>query len=170
MSQPPQERPMSTRDIPVRLARGEDAQDIALMARDLVERGLGWSWTRARVGKSIAHRDTMSIMMCRGTRMIAFAILFFGDEHAHLNLLAVRPEFQRLGLGTRMIRWLEESARVAGIRAIHLEVRARNQQARRFYRQLGFLEMALLPKYYRGVEAAVWMARDLLTTSSRRIA
>jgi [ribosomal protein S18]-alanine N-acetyltransferase len=161
---------MTTREIIIRLARPDDAQDIALMSRDLIEAGLGWSWTRARVGRSIGHRDTLSIVMCRGTRVIGFAILFFGDEHAHLNLLAVQPEFQRLGLGTRMIRWLEESAHVAGIRAIHLEVRARNQQARRFYRQLGFLEMALLPKYYRGVEAAVWMARDLHTTSSRRIA
>jgi ribosomal-protein-alanine N-acetyltransferase len=96
--------------------------------------------------------------------------MFFGDEHAHLNLLAVQPEFQRLGLGTRMIRWLEESAQVAGVRAIHLEVRARNQNARRFYRRLGFLQMALLPKYYRGVEAAVWMAHDLQTVSRRRVA
>ena len=161
---------MSTRDIPVRLARADDAQEIAVMARDLIETGLGWSWTRVRVSKSIANRDTLSIVMCRGTRLVGFAVMFFGDEHAHLNLLAVRPEFQRLGLGTRMIRWLEESAQAAGIRAIHLEVRARNQQARRFYRRLGFLEMALLPKYYRGVEAAVWMARDLQTTSRKRVA
>jgi ribosomal protein S18 acetylase RimI-like enzyme len=161
---------MTIRDLTIRLARPDDAQDIALMSRDLLESGLGWSWTRGRVGKSISNRDTLSVAMCRGTRLIAFAIMFFGDEHAHLNLLAVRPEFQRLGLGTRLIRWLEESAHVAGIRAIHLEVRARNQQARRFYRRLGFLEMALLPKYYRGVEAAVWMARDLHTTSSRRVA
>jgi ribosomal-protein-alanine N-acetyltransferase len=161
---------MSTRDITVRLARTDDAQEIALMARDLIETGLGWSWTRVRVSKSIGNRDTLSIVMCRGTRLVGFAVMFFGDEHAHLNLLAVRPEFQRLGLGTRMIRWLEESAHAAGIRAIHLEVRARNQQARRFYRRLGFLEMALLPKYYRGVEAAVWMARDLQTTSRKRVA
>jgi ribosomal-protein-alanine N-acetyltransferase len=161
---------MSARDIPVRLARPEDAQDIALMSRDLIETGLGWSWTRQRVGRSIANRDTLSIVMCRGARMVAFAIMFFGDEHAHLNLLAVLPEFQRIGLGTRMIRWLEESAQAAGIRAIHLEVRARNQHARRFYRRLGFLEMALLPKYYRGIEAAVWMAHDLQTVSRRRVA
>jgi ribosomal-protein-alanine N-acetyltransferase len=161
---------MSIREVTIRLARPDDAQDIALMSRDLIESGLGWSWTRARVSRSISNRDTLSVAMCRGTRLIAFAIMFFGDEHAHLNLLAVRPEFQRLGLGTRLIRWLEESAHVAGIRAIHLEVRARNQHARRFYRRLGFLEMALLPKYYRGVEAAVWMARDLHTTSSRRVA
>jgi ribosomal-protein-alanine N-acetyltransferase len=161
---------MSTRDILVRLARAEDAQDIALMSRDLIETGLGWTWTRQRVTRSIVNRDTLSIVMCRGTRVVGFAIMFFGDEHAHLNLLAVQPEFQRLGLGTRMIRWLEESAQAAGIRAIHLEVRARNQNARRFYRRLGFLQMALLPKYYRGAEAAVWMAHDLQTVSRRRVA
>ncbi len=166
----PVRQTMSIREVTIRLARTDDAQDIALMSRDLIESGLGWSWTRARVGKSISSRETLSVAMCRGTRLIAFAIMFFGDEHAHLNLLAVRPEFQRLGLGTRLIRWLEESAHVAGIRAIHLEVRARNQHARRFYRRLGFLEMALLPKYYRGLEAAVWMARDLHTTSPRRVA
>jgi ribosomal-protein-alanine N-acetyltransferase len=161
---------MITRDVIIRLARPDDAQDIALMSRDLIEAGLGWSWTRGRVGKSIANRDTLSVVMCRGTRVVAFAIMFFADEHAHLNLLAVQPEFQRLGLGTRMIRWLEESAHAAGLRAIHPEVRARNQLARRFYHRLGFLEMALLPKYYRGVEAAVWMARDLHTKSRRRVA
>ncbi len=161
---------MNTRDMLVRLARPEDAQDIAVMSRDLIETGLGWTWTRQRVSRNIANRDTLSIVMCRATRVIGFAIMFFGDEHAHLSLLAVQPEFQRLGLGTRMIRWLEESAQVAGIRAIHLEVRARNQNARRFYRRLGFLQMALLPKYYRGVEAAVWMAHDLQTVSRRRVA
>jgi len=139
------------------------------MSRDLIESGLGWSWTRARVTRNIADRDTLSIVVCQGVKLTGFAIMYFGQEHAHLNLLAVRPEFQRRGIGTRMIQWLEESARVAGIRGVHLEVRARNQQARRFYRRLGFLEMALLPKYYRGIEAAVWMARDLRVIAPRRV-
>ena len=139
------------------------------MSRDLIESGLGWSWTRARVARNIADSDTLSIVACQGVTLTGFAIMYFGQEHAHLNLLAVRPEFQRRGIGTRMIQWLEESARVAGIRGVHLEVRARNQQARRFYRRSGFLEMALLPKYYRGIEAAVWMARDLRVIAPRRV-
>ena len=160
---------MIGRDIALRLAQPGDAQEIALMSRDLIESGLGWSWTRTRVARSIANRDTQSIVLCQGVRMVAFAVMFCGDEHAHLNLLAVRPEYQRRGLGTRMIHWLEETARVAGIRGVHLEVRARNQQARRFYRRMGFFEMALLPKYYRGIEAAVWMARDLRVVATRRV-
>ena len=161
---------MSSLETTLRLAHSADAQDVAVMSRDLIESGLGWSWTRARVARNIADRDTLSVVACQGGRLIGFAIAYFGDEHAHLNLLAVKREYQRLGIGTRMIRWLEESARTAGIRAVHLEVRARNQHARRFYRRLGFVEMALLPRYYRGVEAAVWMACDLRTLARRRVA
>jgi len=154
----------------LRLAQSTDAQDVAIMSRDLIENGLGWSWTRGRVARNIADRDTLSVVACQSGRMIGFAIAYFGDEYAHLNLLAVRGEYQRLGIGTRMIHWLEESARTAGVRAVHLEVRARNQPARRFYRRLGFVEMALLPRYYRGAEAAVWMACDLRTMARRRVA
>ena len=154
----------------LRLAQSTDAQEVAIMSRDLIENGLGWSWTRGRVARNIADRDTLSVVACQGGRMIGFAIAYFGDEHAHLNLLAVQREYQRLGIGTRMLHWLEESARTAGIRAVHLEVRARNQPARRFYRRLGFVEMALLPRYYRGAEAAVWMACDLRTMARRRVA
>jgi ribosomal-protein-alanine N-acetyltransferase len=160
---------MSGLETALRLAQGADAHDIAVMSRDLIENGLGWSWTRARVARNIADRDTLSVVAAQGGRVIGFGIAYFGDEHAHLNLLAVKREYQRLGIGTRMIHWLDESARTAGIRAMHLEVRARNQQARRFYRRLGFVEMALLPRYYRGVEAAVWMACELRTLARRHV-
>lgn len=145
----------------LRLATPGDAGDIASMSRDLIEYGLGWSWTRGRVARNISHRETTTLVACSGKRMVGFAMMYFGDDHAHLNLLAVRPPYQRLGLGRRMLAWLVDSARVAGISAIHLEVRSNNAGARRFYRALGFQEVALLPRYYSGVEAAVWMARDL---------
>jgi len=152
---------MSFRAAVFRLATPGDAADIASMSRDLIEHGLGWSWTRNRVARNIANRETTTLVACSGKRLVGFAMMYFGDDHAHLNLLAVRPAYQRTGLGRRMIAWLVESARVAGISAIHLEVRSNNAGARRFYRALGFQEVTLLPRYYSGVEAAVWMARDL---------
>jgi ribosomal-protein-alanine N-acetyltransferase len=93
--------------------------------------------------------------------VVGFAIMYFGDDHAHLNLLAVQPTWQRRGIGRSLLGWQEESARVAGLSAIHLEVRARNAPGRRFYRALGFQEVALLPRYSSARAAAVWMARDL---------
>ena len=131
------------------------------MSRDLIETGLGWSWSPDRVARSISNKDTYALLACDRERVVAFSIMHFGDEHAHLNLLAVRASHQRLGIGRRMVEWLIESARVAGIATVHLELRAANYVARSFYKALGFTESAYIPGYYRGREMALRMVRVL---------
>jgi len=148
-------------NITLRPGRPTDAARIAAMSRDLIESGLGWSWGPERVARSIANKETFTLLACDRDRVVAFAIMYFGDEHAHLNLLAVRPSHQRLGIGRHMVEWLIESARVAGIATIHLELRAANYVARGFYRALGFTESAYIPGYYRGREMALRMMRVL---------
>jgi len=73
----------------------------------------------------------------------------------------VRPSHQRTGVGTRLVDWLMESAQVAGIAAVSLELRTSNDRARRFYLALGFADAAYIPGYYRGAETAVRMVREL---------
>jgi ribosomal protein S18 acetylase RimI-like enzyme len=85
----------------------------------------------------------------------------FGDERAHLSLLAVHPDYQRLGVGARMLEWLIASALTAGIAGVHLELRETNLAARRFYLAQGFAETARIPGYYRGMETAVRMLREI---------
>jgi ribosomal protein S18 acetylase RimI-like enzyme len=131
------------------------------MARELIEAGLGWSWTPSRVGREILSPETVVLAACHGERVVAFAIMHFGDDTAHLNLLAVELDFQRAGIGRRLVIWLEESALTAGIASIGLELRASNQTARRFYYDLGYQETGVVPGYYRGLEAAIRMARAL---------
>jgi len=138
-----------------------DAEIIAGLSRDLIESGLGWSWSPERVTRSIAEKNTVTLIAAERGRIVAFAIAFFGEEHVHLSLLAVRPTHQRQGIGRRMMDWLLKSARVAGTASIHLELRARNRTARRFYRALGFVETAYVPGYYRGREMALRMTREL---------
>lgn len=147
-----------------RPAAPRDATAIALMSRDLVEDGLGWRYTPARIAASIRHRDTMVLVAEVDGQVGAFAIMEFGDERAHLVLLAVRPRFQRRGLARRMILWLEKSARTAGIVTVTLELRAANRGARALYHALGYREVARLPRYYSGRETAVRMAHDLAHT------
>ncbi|MCC7258351.1 MAG: GNAT family N-acetyltransferase [Gammaproteobacteria bacterium] len=143
-------------------ARPIDAVPIALMSRRLVEAGLpSWSWTARRVARHIHDPESVVLAARRGDELTGFAIMGFGDEAAHLNLLAVEPRCRRAGLGSRLVRWLEETAMVAGTFEVSLEVRAGNARARRFYRQLGYAEADLLPGYYERIEDAVRMTRDL---------
>ena len=152
---------MALEHITVRLALPADAQRIALMSRDLIEYGLGWSWQADRVLRMIRRADVSTVVAVDGGKIVGFAIMQFGDEHAHLTLLAVSPTHQRQGVGQRLVEWLVESAYVAGIAVIHLELRTTNAGARRFYRSLGFNEGAFVPGYYNGRETALRMLREL---------
>jgi ribosomal protein S18 acetylase RimI-like enzyme len=60
-----------------------------------------------------------------------------------------------------MLAWLTQSALTAGIATLHLELREGNRGARAFYTRQGFSETARTPGYYRGVETAVCMLRDI---------
>ncbi len=153
-----------------RLATLPDAFAIALMSRELIETGLGgWSWDPQRVTRAIRARDTVALVAVAQNPLVGFAIMNFGDTSAHLSLLAVKPSHQRCGIGGAMMAWLEESALVAGIATINLELRTHNAAARDFYRALGFRETAYLPGYYQGVETALRMSRDIRRRISDRI-
>jgi len=146
----------------LRLASNADAQAIALMSRDLIEAGLsGWSWDPRRVARSIQARDTIVAVSAVENHLIGFAIMNFGDTQAHLSLLAVQPLYQRCGIGRQIMNWLDEAALVAGIATVNLELRANNFAARDFYRALGYTEAAYITGYYRGVETALRMSRDI---------
>jgi ribosomal-protein-alanine N-acetyltransferase len=157
--------PAHTRSVKLvlRLATRHDALPIARMSRDLIERGLGWSWTPLRVARSIAAADTNVIVAASPVvaTPLGFGIMRYGDEEAHLLLLAVDPVVRRHGVGAALVAWLEASARAAGVGPVYLEARAGNAEARAFYRRLGYGEIQRLAGYYGGVEASVRMAKDL---------
>ncbi len=139
------------------------------MSRDFVESGLGWSWTSSRIARHIRSGDSVVLVAQSHGRIIGFAIMRFGDEEAHLDMLAVKPPYRRTGVGRRLLEWLEQSALVAGVSIIHLEVRSDNKGAQRFYQNLGYRYIRQLSGYYRGRETAVCI-RSLGNTGCRRSA
>lgn len=148
----------------IRMAQRADAPAIARMSRDLIEHGLGWSWTAPRVLRSILdqHSNVIVASVSGATALAGFGIMKYHDDEAHLLLLAVQRTQRRRGLGAALVAWLEASAQVAGIGTIYLEARARNGPARAFYRRLGYREIQQVEGYYSGREASVRLARDLL--------
>jgi ribosomal protein S18 acetylase RimI-like enzyme len=89
----------------------------------------------------------------------------YGDDVAHLDLLAVAPQYRRAGVGRQLLEWLEKCAVVAGIFSVTLEVRAANEGAQAFYQRMGYRALVELAGYYQGVEAALRMRRDLSSKS-----
>jgi ribosomal-protein-alanine acetyltransferase len=144
----------------------DDAPAIAAMSRQLIEHGLAWSWNEDRVQRCLRNRDCVVLAARDRRRVVGFAIMEFYAIHAHLNLLAVQPGFQRRGVGRQLLEWLEASARTAGIFKVHLELRASNDGARLFYERLGYRSAGRKAAYYDGREDAVRMTHDLTIAST----
>jgi ribosomal-protein-alanine N-acetyltransferase len=152
---------MAALDVELGFASAGDAPEIARLARDLIEVGLGWGYRPQRIIELIRDTETITLVARARGRPAGFAVMRFGDERAHLILLAVAPAHQRRGIARRMIDWLLESALVAGMTSVHVELRAMNVPALALYRSLGFAETFRVPGYYRGRETAVRMIRML---------
>ena len=145
----------------IELATARDAAMIAMLSRDLIESGLGWSWQAPRVLRAIRNSETAVIKAIEEDEIVGFAIMRFDQEEAHLDLLAVRPDCRRQGVATALLRWLEKSALTAGVSIIRLELREGNRGAQRFYERRGYSAVRVARGYYQGRESALQMARDL---------
>lgn len=151
----------------IRLAKFGEAKRIAEMSRLHIEHGLGWSWTPERVIREMKSKRSNVVVVVEGAKVIGFAIMNYGDEEARVNLFAVDPEHRRRGVGTCLIRWLEETALVNGNGVVYLEARSGNVAAIKFYESVGYRVIQRNPGYYRGREAAVRMAHDLWSAKSQ---
>jgi [ribosomal protein S18]-alanine N-acetyltransferase len=142
-------------------ARAGDAALLAAMSQAHVETGLKPAWGAARIRWHV--RDAESVVLTARLQAIiaGFAIMRYGEDVAHLNLLAVDPAHRRRGVARALVQWLEETALTAGTFIIGLELRAGNEAARALYRALGYHELGQVLGYYQGVESAIRMMRDV---------
>ncbi len=136
---------------------------MAEMSRTLIEAGLGWRYTPRRMAALIADSETIALVAHGASQLQGFAVMQFGDEQAHLVLLCVQPALRQRGIGRRLTQWLLESARVAGMACVGLELRADNAGAIAFYRRLGFSPTQEVAAYYDGSVSA-WRMRLQLRT------
>jgi ribosomal-protein-alanine N-acetyltransferase len=146
----------------ISLATTLDATAIAHLSRGSIEQGMPWRYKPSKAARMINDQD-FNVIVARDARstMAGFGAMRYGDDEAHLYLLAVDPAFRGQGVGREMLRWLEKSALTAGIGMVSLECRETNLSALAFYRSEGYRELERLKGYYLGKEDALRMGKDL---------
>ena len=105
-----------------------------------------WTWEQARrrLAEALGTPAALGVAARRGPA-VGFA-LGFGEQGYdgrvfYLKEMAVRPAWQRRGVGRALLRQLEERARQRGYRHLYLLTR-RGTPALGFYRGAGFRESA----------------------------
>lgn len=152
---------MLEQSIHIEFARLSDAREISRLSRDEIEYGLGWHYTERKIAQIIRNKSKNVIAARFGEDLAGFAIMTYRREQANLDLLAVRQDYRRMRVATRLILWLEKVALTAGAFNVFVQLRETNTGAFKLYEKLGFQRLDRLPKFYRGIEDGIVMAKSL---------
>ena len=94
------------------------------------------------------------------SELAGYIVTMYGAGELHILNIAVKPEFQRGGLGGMLLDHIMDYYR-NDLNAIFLEVRKSNFKAIRFYSKRGFWEAGIRKNYYPDGEDAILMTLSL---------
>jgi len=80
------------------------------------------------------------------------------EKLAWIATIGVLPEYRQRGIGTALLQACEANARMPRVR---LNVRVSNDPAIRLYKQLGYFQVGLWPRYYQDGEDALILEKQL---------
>ncbi|MBW1981459.1 MAG: ribosomal protein S18-alanine N-acetyltransferase [Deltaproteobacteria bacterium] len=103
--------------------------------------------------EALLYRYADTFLVTEGCEVEGYIVF---SHEGHIVSMAVAPEYRRRGVGSRLLEEVEH--RCAG-RILHLEVRASNSIAIRFYEQCGFEAVGRRKAYYHDGEDAFIMLK-----------
>ena len=125
-----------------------------------------WGWDAYHKELEVAPETVMLVARLNppidGIELAGFIVARVFSGELHINNVAVRPEFQRLHLGMKLLQRTIVQAKERGAVVAHLEVRANNEAAQGLYRRCGFKAVGRRKRYYRNpTEDALLMSMSL---------
>ena len=121
-------------------------------------------WSAALFFSEISQRKTRHYVVALVRKEVAgYGGLMVHEDEGHITTIAVAPELQHAGIGTRLMLDLMEEARNRSARTVALEVRVANWPAQRLYSWFGFRPVGVRKNYYAetGEDALVMWVDDV---------
>lgn len=155
-SDPPR-LPMPIELVPM---RRRHVRDVIMIERRVYPR----PWSAALFFSEMGQRKTRHYVCAMlGKTLIGYGGLMVHGDEGHITTIAVDPDHQSGGAGTRIMLDLVEEARERGARTVALEVRVANWPAQRLYAWFGFRPVGIRKNYYAetGEDALVMWIDDV---------
>lgn len=134
-----------TRLVRVRAMTQTDIADVIAIEQDAYP----FPWSEG------IFRDCVRVgYLCRVIEMrglvCGYGIMSFGADEAHLLNICIHPELREQGVGRKLLEYLLDYARKAGMEHAFLEVRPSNPVAIHLYESMGFVRVGVRKGYYQG--------------------
>lgn len=151
--------PVAQPDGPAIAVRPAGLSDLpTLVAIDALCFPAGIAYSRAEISALLRSPSAVTLVAASSATLVGFAVLeilpprrsFPRRPSGELVTLDVLPEFRRRRVGHLLYRAVEDRLRARNGTHIGLHVAVENTGAIRFYRQLGYVFVERVPRYYLG--------------------
>lgn len=95
------------------------------------------------------------------TEIIGYAGYWHIQDEAHITNIAIKPKYQRAGIGTLLLKNMLLILAKENIKRATLEVKKSNKMAIKLYEQAGFMIEGTRKAYYENSEDALIMWKEL---------
>jgi ribosomal-protein-alanine N-acetyltransferase len=139
--------------------RADDLDEVVAIERA----SFGMPWSRGAFLYEIQQNRVARCWVLRDDdRITAYLCLWEIGDELHVTNIAVHPTHRRRGLARRLLGAILEDGRTRHLRAVTLEVRPTNDEARALYESFGFRVVGRRRGYYYDTgEDALVMESDL---------
>lgn len=104
-------------------------------------------WTSGNFTDALNSNYVCKVYQAEG-EVLGYVVSMFAVDEVHLLNISIVAEYQRKGLGRRLLGATMEMARGCNMRRMLLEVRHSNAAALGLYRDVGFRQIGLRHGYY----------------------
>ncbi|MGE0628949.1 MAG: ribosomal protein S18-alanine N-acetyltransferase [Hyphomicrobiaceae bacterium] len=138
--------PLDVKHVSLLWAGPEYASEIAALHKALFVP----PWPEPEVAKLLQNAGATALVARHGfpKATVGFAMAQIAADEAEILSLGVTPQWQRRGLGLRLLDGIMRALHGAGTNKVFLEVAADNAAAHALYAKAGFAEVGRRKKYY----------------------
>ncbi|MEO0097079.1 MAG: ribosomal protein S18-alanine N-acetyltransferase [candidate division WOR-3 bacterium] len=144
-------------EIKVRWMRSKDLEEVLRIEKE----NFKFPWKKSYFDYDLRRPNTYCLVAEIDNKVVGYLIAWEIVDELHLANISVDRNYQKKGVGTKLINEIIVIARLREIKKIYLETRVSNIGAQKFYQKLGFKYSYLRKGYYNDGEDAWIMEKDL---------
>ncbi len=146
----------------IRRMEFSDLKDVLRLEKEIFSD----AWNEAMFSEEITKHD--AFVLYSGNEIVGYICGWLLYEEYNITNVAIDPEFQKMGLGTKLVKFVIEYVAEKKCPIIFLEVRESNYAAINLYEKNGFSIVGKRKKYYKNPEEdALLMVLSVKETNER---
>ena len=129
---------------------------------DLDQKTLNGLWSRSQWERELIepNRICLGIIELETKKLLGLCSAWLVIDELQITFIAVHPTYQRRGLGKFLFSELIKHSKSLQTNHINLEVKKNNEQAKAFYKSMGFKTVGQRSNFYKDGSDAVILIKE----------